>query len=923
MNKVKNLNNRIKQFLVNDNIPFDQKNLYILVFFSLLANLGFLITFLVSGLPMPLVYVMAASLLFHISIAYILIRFDETDFIKYFLVIGLNIFQFPALFILTGDIYNGGVLFFPLGIISTFFIIKERIVYLIAAIEMAWYCLVLALPIVQYDRIETYRENVVLGTGLVVSFAFAAIVPVAVIIYQTLIYNRTHNQLEESRRIIHEAKFNKSRFLANMTNEIRTPMNSIIGMNELILREELDSESRELAENIRISSNQLLKIINNVLEFSKLDSNKMELFPQKYDFKSMMAEIIESVSVEYTSDNNEFYAQIDPNIPKYLFGDNLRIKQVFMYILFSAIHKLPHNRISLKVTGDIDRTTNTVVLNCTIAESGLGLSDKEIAAMLSAYTRYDSRQKSDYKGMGLELSICKEILEMMGGTLEIDSIESVGMAINFAFINYIIEDVPTAKLSAANDYCVLVYCQDTVEKDIWERVLSDFQIYPTFVNGPRAFRNAIENRRYTHIFIDDVFFSVLRDTIKTAGILENVFVISEASSVYSDFDNCKILRKPLTCINVSEALNNVWEEKGYKLAAQKETVVYPQSKVLIVDDSIVNLRVLEGMLSTFQINCKKCKSGSEALDILAEEEFDLLIIDQRMPEMDGIELLHHIRRGDGVNAVIPALCATADFGPEVSRQLMNEGFQDYLAKPVRRHYLERMLRKFMPMELAVNVMVESDMETSEKSDNSDKSDLFENIDPQTINFDVGVENVGGSIEAFGVVLDAYYKEGQSKRTIIEELMKNDIPAYVIEVHALKSSSAAIGAKGMSDMFKSLEFAGRASNTEFLENHTEPTLEAFSGVLDKVKEYMSEHGLIKEDVVEPDGEMQVLNKDVVDEIIASLASYNLRACEEKLHEISTINYGSEINEIIKDINNSYEMFDYHAVKDKLTVLRDKL
>ena len=218
----------------------------------------------------------------------------------------------------------------------------------------------------------------------------------------------------------------------------------------------------------------------------------------------------------------------------------------------------------------------------------------------------------------------------------------------------------------------------------------------------------------------------------------------------------------MTCICVGNALNNVWDASNYKVTQKREAVTYPEGKIIIVDDSIVNLKVLEGMLQTFDVNITKCKSGAEALDVLGKEEYDLIILDQRMPEMDGIELLHFIRRLDNANSMVPILCATADFGPEVSRMLLNEGFQDYLAKPVRRFYLERMLRKYMPPELAVNIEVD-DIRPAESDDNGNKAE--ESKDPKVINFEVGLANVGGQTDAFSSVVNAFSSSISSQSSL--------------------------------------------------------------------------------------------------------------------------------------------------------------
>lgn len=908
-------------FLRNEDVSMDAKSLYLVIMYSLILNIGYAVSFIVKGTNPACVYISISILVYYALMLYLLTRFDEVGLFKYVFVISINFLIFPLLFFMTGTLINGAFLFFPLGAVFTFFLIRDKWAYVLFAAEMIWYCIMLALPIVDYKRFMAFDESISSNIGIAASFSAAAVAPMFIFIYQTVLFERTRKQFDESSRLIESARFNKSRFLANVTHEIRTPMNAIIGMNELILREDLDPESRELAENIKLSSNQLLKIINNILEFSKLDSNKMELFPTKYDFRDLITEVIDAVSNEYASENTEFRAKIDPNIPRTLFGDNIRIKQVFMYLLFSSVHKLPHSRMSMEVSGEVDINTNTVMLNCTIAESGFGLSEVEIEAMLSAYTKYDSRQKSDYKGMGLELSICKEILELMGGKLSIKSVEGVGMAVRFEFLNYIIEDTPIVKVSSMKDYNILIYTKNPEDQDVWIDILGQFQLYPNFVNGPNAFRQAIENRRYTHIFIDDMFYPMLKDTIRSAQISNEIYVITEAGSVYSDFDNCKLLRRPMTCIGVANALNNAWDAANYKLAQKKEAVTYPEGKLIIVDDSIVNLKVLEGMLQTFDINITKCRSGAEALDVLRNEEFDLIILDQRMPEMDGIELLHLIRKLDNANAMVPVLCATADFGPEISRMLLNEGFQDYLAKPVRRFYLERMLRKYMPVELAVNIVVD-DVPAAEIETEEQKEEIVA-ADPRDINFNTGLNNVGGVMAAFSSVVNAYYREGLAKCEAVPKLLEaKDYRNYVVEVHALKSSSAAIGAKAMSDMFRELEFAGKADNTEFIDSHSGHVFETFSDVLDVVKAYLVENGVFEGEAAapEPEGEVTQLDESLLDELIDALTHFNIKVTEERIEECASINYGHEINEVIREVKNKLEIFDYHKAKELLMDLK---
>ena len=183
--------------------------------------------------------------------------------------------------------------------------------------------------------------------------------------------------------------------------------------------------------------------------------------------------------------------------------------------------------------------------------------------------------------------------------------------------------------------------------------------------------------------------------------------------------------------------------------------------------------------------------------------------------------------------------------------------------------------------------------------------------------------MGGQVEAFASVVNAYYREGMNKIDEIPRLLsEKDLPNYIIGVHALKSSSAAIGAAAMSTLFRELEFAGRAENIEFIEGHTAGVLESFGEVLTVVRNYLTEKGLFESDdsQAEPEGEEVQFDDSIIDELIDSLTKFNIKACEDRVAECVQTNYGHDINSVFHDVKMSLEVFDYHKAKDQLTELK---
>ena len=457
MNSFRRMIRRKIAYFNDENISIEMKNFHLTEIYAVFATAIMAVVFLVAGLN-PMISFLAFILLALLLLCgYIVYRTGEYKRYTILYCVLFNLICYPLFFYLTGDIYNGTPMYFAMGIILTFFLTTGKTLIIMVASELLWYAFLIYDTYVHRSQLGGYRDFSHAGEGIAACFVLASVMPVFIIFYQTIIYKKTHEKLQQANRSLSTAGIGKSRFLANMTHEIRTPMNAIMGMIEMILKEDLSEEAREQAETIKDALSQLLAIINNILVYSKLDSKKMDLLQTRYDFRELIDEVVHSVNTEYETEQADFHAYVDHTIPHYLYGDDIRIKQVFRYLLFSSLHQLPHGKISLEIHGERDESEHTIKLKCKIFETGRGLTEAELKAVFGAYNEYDSRQRSDFKGMGLELFICREILNLMDGSLKIESISGIGMALVFEFTNYILSEETIATVDKPNEKCILIY----------------------------------------------------------------------------------------------------------------------------------------------------------------------------------------------------------------------------------------------------------------------------------------------------------------------------------------------------------------------------------------------------------------------------------------------------------------------------------
>ena len=918
------LHKRIVTFHKDENVSYEKKNFYLVMTCAvpILLIVGFL--FLAKSKEPMLSASCFMMTLFIFVIAAASDVFKVQIVFSYLFCIVMTFFFVPIIFFMNEGVFYGMTLFFVLNVILTIILLgRQKFVNLFVFVEILYDMLLVIYVYFKKDKV--YLEVTTVNQEIAISLSFVLVACAVIFLfnYQNYIHREIRNTIQKDRDSIIKAENTKGRFLANMTHEIRTPMNAIVGMTDLILKENLDRNVREHVDTIKNASSLLLKIINNILEFSKLDSGRAEIINNEYSFRKMIEEIVSGTAKNYYSENIDIHIFLSKDIPDKLFGDEVRIKQVLRQLLYSPLFRNVNGTVNLIVDGDYDTEKCVIKLKFRIASTGRGLTKDEIAAIYNAYSSYDSRQKTDYNRAGLEFSICKQIINMMDGDIEIESIEGIGNAVEFSFDNYVVDEKPIVDFKKDTEIYPLIYLKNanTETEHAWQNLIEEFKLSATYVKTPISFRGMIERRNFTSIYIPDSCYEELKEYIEAFDIEDKVYIITSTKHSIGDFGKCRILRHPIYIFNFLESINGEYDADKYNGMVEQEEVKYPYARILCVDDTSVNLTLLNNILKGYEISATLCKSGKEALEALEKEEFDLFLIDHKMPGMDGVELLKHIKELGNANSTAPAICVTADLGSDIKSELEKAGFDEYLAKPINITYLDRTLKQFLPEELSVvKKVLKKEVEKKVVKDEQAKPEL----DPRMFDPSIGIKNLGGSKEAYISVLLAYYEEGVNKlNDVPKQFADGDISLYTTNVHALKSSSATVGCMGISPLFKELEFAGKENNTELIKNNSPKAFEYFVDVLESVRKYLEDEGALTENDennAQDDGEVVEIDKELLNELSSCVMSMNLRRCEEIINILCSNNYGSEINEKVKSIRNNYDNFEYFEIK---TVIEELL
>ena len=718
-------------------------------------------------------------------------------------------------------------------------------------------------------------------------------------------------------------------FLTNVSHELRTPINAVTGISAVMLKREEDAEKRKEIASIQEAGQRLFSQIEDILDYTEIDTGKMKVSKEPYVLSSLLNDIITGSQMLTEENAPEVIFDVDAKIPSALVGDARKIKKILRHLIDNAVRFTKKGGVYVRV---YTLTKPYGVNLCMeVSDTGIGIEKEDLEKITEKFFKSDGGKNRRTGGLGLGLPIVYGMVTVMEGFMQVDSNLNDGTTVTVSIPQAVADAAPGMVLE--NRTSLSLACYVRLEKyeipkvreyynEMISHLVTGLDVPLHRVSDLEELKKLVSVYRLTHLFAGREEYEESRQFLDSLDQDVEIIVVADERFALPDSGRVKLLNKPFYSFMIASVLNA--EASGDTEILKEKRMLCPGVKVLVVDDEPMNRRVAEEIFKGYQMQVQTAESGRMAIDLCEREDFDLVFLDHMMPEMDGIETLKRLRKihtDSGRGLTVIAFTANAVSGAR--EMFLKEGFDEFVSKPIEYSEMEHVLRKVLPK--SAIIWVDENIENIEKGDKNFEKDSRHEV--VQINTKSALAYCKNDMNFYQELLHKFVVDADKKKSEIDHYLKReDYDNYRIVIHALKSTAKMIGADALSELAQELEAAVQNKDIGYVREHHEEMLLEYSRVVDRISETLDDK---KNDTDKPiaKNEAEISGDELLErltELKEGLAAFEIDKSEAVISEMSeTVYMGKDVGEFLREVRKDVEDYEFREAKKKVEKLLDRV